>query len=296
MALLAAVGVVAACSSFTADASAPAPGDDGGPDASVPPPPGSTPPSVPPGAPPPKDAASTTPYFDAVMADGPIAYWRMDTTVGNNVIADKTVSHRDLALGAGVTLGVPGATKSEAEPAIAFDGVNGYAALDSNASTAFAFASASDHFTIEVWARRETPDAGPSSYAHVLGYSAGNGTNRVGYILYYTAANDTMSFEYDDGNANILLASTGGDVQIGAWHLWTVTKAGASLILYRDGLVASQKSAPTAMGTRPSASFVVGRDSTTGVYNWPGEIDEIAIFDKALGPSTIGKHYKAAGY
>jgi len=230
------------------------------------------------------------------MADGPIAYWRMDTANGKSTIDDHGSLNLPLTLSSsGVTRGYPSALESEPDPALGFDGVTGVATLTANASTPLAFASENDHWTIEAWAKRDDLDAGTGSFRYVVDYSYGNANARAGYIFYYDVNLDQMAFEYCDGSACIRILATVGHAPLGEWHMWSIVKAGPEIDIYRDGAFENKGVTPTAMGARPSASFVIGDEEGASGHHWPGGLDEIAIFDKALDASALGKHFAASG-
>src|SRR5215831_13382087 len=57
-------------------------------------------------------SASVSPYAQAILADAPQAYWRLDETSGTT-FADSTGHGNTSTLNAGVTLGTPGALVSD---------------------------------------------------------------------------------------------------------------------------------------------------------------------------------------
>src|SRR5207248_8254630 len=63
-------------------------------------------------------------YSTTVLADGPVAYWRLGETAGT-AIADSSGNGRTGTASGGVTLGVPGALTGDPNTAVAFDGSTG---------------------------------------------------------------------------------------------------------------------------------------------------------------------------
>src|SRR5688500_5833852 len=93
------------------------------------------------------DAAASSPYRQAILDDGPLAYWRMEIGAGLT-IPDETGGKNDLTLkGGGHVLGVTGAS-ARLGSAIAFDGVTTFA--EAANPRAFDFAGRQS-FTVEAW-------------------------------------------------------------------------------------------------------------------------------------------------
>src|SRR5688572_10082323 len=100
-------------------------------------------------------------YRNAVLADKPLAYWRMGIQQGSSLIKDETGNGNDLVLqGGGHTFGRAGALAGDDDTALGFDGKGSRAVLIGDAR-AFDFPNRAP-FTIECWAFRETvrPDGG----------------------------------------------------------------------------------------------------------------------------------------
>ena len=88
-----------------------------------------------------------TPYAQAVLADDPVAYWRLDETRGQ-VARDFSGHGNDATYIGGVHAGTAGAIAGDPDTAATFDGATGY--LDG--SDRFAFAG-SEPFSVEAWVR-----------------------------------------------------------------------------------------------------------------------------------------------
>ena len=276
----AAVLALAACSSFAASsADSPDAGvAEGGlpdvtrPDASV------------------DDGATPERYPAAVLADGPIAYWRMGITSGSTIPNEVDPSN-PLTLQKNVQLGRPGALQGDSNTAIAFDGLNeGYAVATD--PRPFDFPNAAK-FTIEWWANHVRVDGG-STFQHMIGAAQGSTPQTGnGYFAYWNA-DAKVQVEFAQPNAVTTLTST---TALG-WKYYALVFDGTNVALFVDGAQEASKIASGKLAARASA-FVVGATSGStpggiGGYGFSGSMDEVAIYDKALSLPQIVAHYDAA--
>jgi hypothetical protein len=64
---------------------------------------------------------------------------------------------------------------------------------------------------------------------------------------------------------------------------------GTSAVLYVDGIPGSSNGAAGSNAGPRATDFTVGTD-TTSYGHFPGDIDEVAIYDKALGAAQVNAH------
>jgi hypothetical protein len=269
--------VFAACSSFSADPAEPP--ADSGPEASTPdassPADGSAAPDAE------ADAAPSSAYRAAILADAPLAYWRMGIPKGASIPDETGHANALLLQGAGVTLGRPGAT-SDGDTAIAFDGLATYAIAEN--ARAFDF-PAKAPFTLECWARYTPLDGGtsfPTLFSAVSGFNA----NANGYIFYVVTSAAKVQFNY---GATAIIS---GDMPAGSsWTHYAVTFDGTNATLLVNGAVIAKAPALGESSVRTSELGVAGRPQDS--KGFPGDIDEVAIYDKALTVSQILEHIGA---
>jgi Concanavalin A-like lectin/glucanases superfamily len=220
-------------------------------------------------------------YAALVLSDGPIAYYRFDEASG--IIAHDASGHgNDATIGAGVTWGAAGAIVGDADTAIhVADGSAGV-----NAGQRFDFAGTVP-FSLEGWVMIETID----------------GSYRFFFSKDYT---DTAREEYGvvmQGHDGLfverIIDGTSANVGVPApstspptWIHLVATYDGASLAFYVNG--ASVGTAPDARSqpTKPVGAFI-GDDPQ--LASMVGVIDEVAVYDKALGADRVAAHFNAAG-
>jgi hypothetical protein len=232
-------------------------------------------------------AGTTEPsYADLILADGPIAYWRMGPMSGA-VVADE-VGDNDLVFqGTGHTRGVEGAIPGDTDRALGFDGTASFAvALDARA---FDFTEAAP-FTLECWARHEP--GGAEYFQHLISNTEGSPGARNGYILYLLPEAEgedaaRSSFELDRVGAEISV--WGPEPEPSIWTHYAAASDGSMVTLYVAGTQVDSRAIDGAMTPR-SGPFAVGRASNENARYFKGAIDEVAIYPRALGIGEIVSH------
>ncbi len=243
------------------------------------------------------------PYAHAVLASGPLTYWRLDDMEWP-MAKDAGPQGRDATMLAGVALYLPGAGSGT--------GISPNAALTpskfsgSQINRAVHLAGGRVHspmqlgatFSVEMWIWNALPaDAravtgylfshGPAGDAAVRGEHLGiGGTHR------------------DDITGRLFLfnGNERGDVVAGrtvlaqkAWHHVVLVRDGERVRVHLDGRPDPEIDAPFA-STLPGGTasiFLGGR--TDGMFGFEGKLDEVAVYERALGPAEIEAHYRASG-
>jgi len=219
-------------------------------------------------------------YRDAVMAEGPIAYWRF------NEAPPTAINSGSLGAAANGTYNGGGGTGSQAPTPPAFIGFEAgntaaqFDGLDDSVTTAISLMNGRPAFTISSWIRRNQDQA-----------------NRTGIW----GQNDIVEFGYIDNNTLQLWTDNGLNVSPnpfpnGQWaHVAIVSEGnGANSHIYTNGVLAATRS--HSLPADNSFFFNIGGggvfDGTGNFFN--GQIDEVAVFDKALNASQIAAQYAGA--
>jgi hypothetical protein len=234
------------------------------------------------------DAASSA-YARTVLRDSPLAYWRLDETVGP--IARSLVDGRYVALILGTPkLGVKGAIANEDDTAIELTGPNqGFKVVD---TTAFDFPG-TESYSLEAWVNLHDID---QNYRHVFSKddeTAGRPREEYGVYVIMNGSDNGLAFERYVGAkafANYIDTSMTNVVALGKWHHVVATYDGTNLKLYVDGAkTVVSDSRPQQPIPRP---FFFGTKNEGG-GELLGAIDEVAVYDKALTDAQVATHYKA---
>ena len=227
-----------------------------------------------------EDAASadaTHPYVAAVLADEPIAYFRVEETSG--AVAHDLVSGKGAGFFGTIELAQPGVLDGSLALGIANSG--GIEILEG-----YDF-SGIHPYSIEVWFRA---DSYPNTYAFLANGFLLTDAGRTNTALWVDLVSETAAAERYVANDAAFAAGALPDA--GSFHHAVSTYDGTMLRFYVDGVFVSEvaDSRPFPDGGGRFYFGAAGPDnaSITGV------IDELAVYDKALAASRVLAHYDAA--
>ena len=234
-------------------------------------------------------------YAATVVHDRPIAFWRLNETTPT--VYDLVGGH-DGACDTGLTQGVPGAVLGDPDKAITFAGAGGVTipgSPDLNPFTAF---------SVELWARPDPAGAGTDRTLFVSRTTASGW-----HYGYYLAANASDQWLFSTGHKTSGVSTlTGGETTNPAWYhiVATFDANTGNKILYVNGK--SVASSVEALGTfAPNNAVNEGSTSDEGIGKttvsdayigegafFVGELDEVAVYDFALSPDQVARHYGLA--
>jgi len=217
-------------------------------------------------------AGGTSAYADAVLGDGPTAYWRLDEGAGSTSAWDWSGADNTATYTGGYTLGVPG-NLADLDTAVTLNGSTGYASV-----SGIALANAS--FSVEAWARRNTVTGND--------FIVGQGVLATNQHLHVGFAGATFVCGFFNNNLGV---AGGGDTN---WHHWACTYDAATNTrrIFKDG---SQVAIDTpSVDYQGSGVLYIGnRPNATGEH-FDGTLDEVAIYPAALSSTQLSTHYGAA--
>ncbi len=221
-------------------------------------------------------APAIHPYVQAVLADGPSLYYRLEETSGSTV-KDETGNHPGTYL-AGGTHGVPGAFSGS----LAFgQAKNG--GIDPG--DIFDFVGTVP-FTLEAWFR---PDAYDGEYRFLFHHEDLSDL-RQNYGIYVQSTSGLGFERHIDDSGRAAQTSLPA---VGSWHHIVGVYDAVALQLYVDGaLVATAGDKRAAKDKQRPLRLGYGYTSGEGALR--GTLDEVAIYEKALGADRIAAHYQAA--
>lgn len=221
-------------------------------------------------------------YADAVLADAPIGYWRLDdadtgssTQTVLNEVSGPHGSARNLQLE------VEGAFANAGNTAAAF-----VSAAQSLLVIGPSYNLSAGSFTVELWAKPE--ELVESEYHFVAAEE--QVAQRTGFELYFTTQNTTALFYVND--MVVGSAQTAPPV-VGSWtHLvLTHDHTSRNVQLYVNGLEAADGVVSAEIANAGELTFG-GPNSFSASYS--GDLDEIAIYDVPLSCERVRAHYLAA--
>lgn len=223
------------------------------------------------------NAATAAAYGEAVIGDGPLAYFRFDETAGPT--ATSTVGGYTGTYEGDFVFGVPGAV---GDTSVAFNATNTRIDL----GDVFRFPGLLPN-TFETWVFSEDDN----NTRFVL---QRKGTGGDGYNMYYGA--DYLIFVRFVAGTEMSYASIDTGPALGHWQHVVGVFDGLSTQLYVDGSQVASNVGPQASIADQPGTFVIGDSSPGQFRKVDGRLDEIAIYDYALTAGQVHAHYVASGH
>jgi len=217
-------------------------------------------------------------YVQTVLADRPLAYWRLEEASGT--AAKDELGQHDC------TWTTPPVGVSSASPqlgrAASLDGVNtvlNCGTLDDKIATGTA------SYSIEAWITVRSPDMG--KFRWLLGHETFF-PMRSGVSVYVDSGRYLCAERYVSGAQADYVA---GWAPLGSgWSHIVVTWSAQGSLVYVNGHIGTPGLQSSATAQIPAGlSFNWG----SGGGNFDGAMDELALYDAVLSPAQILAHYKA---
>ena len=209
-------------------------------------------------------------YAEAVAASRPVAYWRMDEFTGPE--ARDHSGRAPARYEEGVVFALPGpAPEGRVNRAPHFAGGRMRARLDGLGAC----------FTVEFWFWNGLPDRVRPVTGHL--FSAGSG-DRLG--IGGTAGDDRAGKLFTSGGVGRTVVS------LRTWHHVALVRDGRKVRVHLDGRAEPEISGETELSTGLAELFFGG--SSEGTEGLEGKLDEGAVYDRALPPDELARHYAAS--
>jgi len=220
-----------------------------------------------------------------------VGWWRMGDGAYYSTIPDETGTNDgtmvNLAASDFSDSDVPGGVFPAAESCI-FDGSNEYIQIGNVSELDF---ERTDAFSIVAWIKIDPTATGDR--AIVAKHST------TGYLFYHQSTGQLRVFMRDSG-ANIMTRTTSATLDTGDWLHVAMTYDGSSansgITLYIDGELAASSGSggPLAATLANSHNFRIGVNNSV-LYDWVGQMAEVAVFDKELAWYEIREIYRSSG-
>lgn len=216
-------------------------------------------------------------YGADVLADSPLAYWRLNEASGTTAY-DYVGAHNGTYNG-GISLNQAGISSFDTTGAARFDGTSGYVQVP------YSGALNSSNFTVECWV---DPTGGSGNQqAFFANQNGGSGYD----FFSYPAGPDQWAFDvsgyYDFGTEGVAMNQ---------WTHVVGTFDGLNQVLYVNGVpVVTNQNTGYSVNTAAPLNIGAGNnDQSSPAYFWTGLMSEVAVYGTVLTPNQILKHYDLA--
>jgi hypothetical protein len=220
-------------------------------------------------------------YPATVRQDGPLAYYRLDDTVGSHVAAD-TAGHNDGTYDGNARLGAPGLLVGSTDTAVWFDG---------SSSVHTPIVPAGD-FTLEALVRLDAIDPGAGGGGYEAAILSAEKYLTSGFRFGVINDNSLRFWCNESGCPDTAnhVSTAAGSIAVGTTHHIAATFAGGAVTLFVDGDRKTAGPVPMMVSTQP-----LDIASAHGSAYFEGTIDEVAVYPRALPDDRIRAHAVAAG-
>ncbi|MFA5863340.1 MAG: LamG-like jellyroll fold domain-containing protein [Phycisphaerae bacterium] len=191
-------------------------------------------------------------------------YWKLDNTSGTTAVDSSGIGN------VGTTYNSPSWVTGKISNCLSFDGSNDYVQKTSASSLPAANANQTECFWFYV-------SSNPSAKKTALAVTGSSSAVNIGFV-----SSSGMKFGVWKYNNTVLVKAA--MPAAGAWHHAAYTKSGSTNTLYIDG--SPVNTSTTSTNTASATTINAGR-TASGAYYWPGKLDEIRIYNRALSATEI---------
>lgn len=241
--------------------------------------------------------ASAADYVTTMTSLNPLGYWRLNEPT-QPVVPTYSMTNISTAGSAlnGAYYGVP---SLQAPGANAGDFAASYSGNLQYSETPFNTAlNPTGPFTVEFWANLTNVSAGAKSgvvsrYVTV----AGGPTAQRGYLFFANNGNATWQFRVYNNTGSTTVTDTGiVTIAANTWYHVVGVYDGANISVYVNGVKTSTTTGTVvyAPNTNSPTRIGAGTPETAPSLFFPGQLDNVAIYNSVLSDAQISAHYDAA--
>ncbi|MEP7020375.1 MAG: LamG-like jellyroll fold domain-containing protein [Pseudonocardiales bacterium] len=225
---------------------------------------------------------ATSTYYNAIQADSPKYYWRLDD--GSQFAADSAGTNPGI-LPSGMSYKVPGAPQTGGTAA-AFAGTDSLQANNVEIGPS--------NYTSELWFKTTTTSGGELvGFGNNSRTNAGSGnSNNYDRHIYMLNSGQLTLGEYAGYTSTVTSAKAYND---GNWHHVAGTLGATGQRLYVDGKLVGSNTNTAAQSYsgewRIAGGNLNGWPNQPSTNNFTGTVDDVAIYSTALPAAKIYEHY-----
>jgi hypothetical protein len=225
-------------------------------------------------------------YSSTVLADSPVAYYRMNETSGTTAM-DSSGHGYNGTYGGSVSLGGPGLVPGDAAPIFPGGGSTSATILKSPSNTALA--PTSGPMSVEFWVNVPSTVTASTQFLYTQSYASGSS-----YPTYISLDSGSPPYFTVQINTSSGLLSAYPAAVLGAKNHVVLTWTGTTLTAYVNGVASGggTGTAPLIGYSSPYAGFSVGGTVATQT-GFSGAVGEFALYNTALSAARVLAHYNA---
>jgi len=222
-------------------------------------------------------ASAATLSYTGLVATRPslVGHWRLGEPSGTTAW-DTTSTNNGFYVNS-PTLGSPGAIANDPTTSVTFNGVSQRVSLPALPNT--------QDFTVEGWTYLTNASVNNNTLY-------GSGTlqllARPGTGSYVTAAYGAVTLN----GTGYVLQPTSPASNINTWVYYVLTRQGATLTLYRNGVQIALRTDLPATATINLGGYIA--DESNGNYYLAGRVQDVAVYNAALSSTDVTNSYTAA--
>ncbi|MFO7680701.1 MAG: LamG-like jellyroll fold domain-containing protein [Chloroflexota bacterium] len=218
----------------------------------------------------------------AVCRADAIAYWKLDETSGST-FAD-SVGTND-----GSCTNCPTPATGRVNGAQTFNGASTRITVPHNASL-----NVEESFTVSAWVNTSSCTGGSATVNNKV--AMGKRSGGADWWLGCNGLGNAVFSLKDNNNISSLISSNSTTINGGQWvHLVGIrdgSDSGQNRLHVNGGLAALSN--PSYTGNfNNSEALTIGWYNVSPFYQWAGEVDEVALYNRALTPAEITRQYQA---
>lgn len=249
-------------------------------------------------------ADSSGPYAEAVLADGPVAYWRLDDFHAPEVRDAVGRLSPPARFEDGIALHLPGVQREGGAISTPPETPSPFTGSEPNSAAHFAGGrivaeipelSGKREYSVSLWFWNSFPtdkhpvtgyllsrgiDGDRKALGEHLGIGGTSRDTRSGRLFFYT------------GNEVGEVVNGTTELARRDWHHVVISRKGEQLRVYLDGRPEIEAEVPWTLADDARHLFVGGR--CDDFANFDGKLDEVAVFDRALDETEVAAQFAAA--
>ena len=225
------------------------------------------------------------PYYSTIIADGPVAYWRLGESSGIVAVDDIGVLTVDGDYNASPTLGVTSLVANTPDTAVSFTGTS--KVINCGSLTDFQFIHETGVFSVEFWFSLDNIIA----LQNLIG--TGTALTDTGFeVIFAPSGGGFLRFALlMNGGSFTILDTATGLISAGVTYHLVVTGDGVTARLYLDAVEKVNGTFNAFLASPHTDKLNIA--ASKQIDSVQGDMDEVAIYDKKLTPTQVLTHRNA---